>query len=96
MLGGKVSLRNFPDAYQGWVVEIDSNGNVLWQKGYEAGSSDGINTITLSEEGILALGFAFPRIRLDQADLRGQSDLGVGLQFRLPPGLVLRRAPQGE
>jgi hypothetical protein len=58
VLAGQVGVARSPDAFQGWILSLDSDGNVRWQKGYEISSSDGLTTILRVPRGYVALGSA--------------------------------------
>ena len=60
VLAGQVGVLRSPDAFQGWILSLDSDGNVRWQKGYEISSSDGLTTILQIPGGYVALASALP------------------------------------
>jgi hypothetical protein len=48
---GDVSSNHFPGRCDGWLVETDSTGNVIWQKCYGGSSNDGFNDIKSTPDG---------------------------------------------
>ena len=43
------------DVYDAWVIRLDSNGNIIWQKLFGGSEEDGINSITVLSNGDIVL-----------------------------------------
>ena len=56
LVAGQLGLRRSADDVQGWMMELDGHGEVVWQKGYSVTSSDTIHRVIPFAGGYLAVG----------------------------------------
>lgn len=59
LLAGQGGVGRQIDGYQGWVVSMDADGNLLSHQGYELAQSDRINSLVPTKRGYLGFGVAF-------------------------------------
>jgi hypothetical protein len=59
LVSGRVGVTHTPQEYQGWIMALDPQGQIRWQKGYNATYSDSLKALVPTADGIFGLGAAF-------------------------------------
>ena len=59
LLGGQGGVGRQIDGFQGWIVRLDADGNLLSHQGYELGQSDRVNQLIPVKRGFVGIGVAF-------------------------------------
>lgn len=55
-ISGDKTITNFSSNYNGWVIRVNANGELLWQNGFGGSLSDGLNQVMPLSDGSIILG----------------------------------------
>jgi hypothetical protein len=58
VVAGEVGIPGSNDFYQGWIMALNTDGSLIWQKAFLISNSDGINALVNVGNQILGLGSA--------------------------------------